>query len=108
MDAVIVKDLQHPFVCYSYRPCLATVEQNRPCPLYVPRPKTGLRAREFGTSKINPSSDLLGALAVYDEHRAELLEFVNTLPLLTIKQYGLVLLTRNEVFEALPTATAWR
>ncbi len=27
-DAVIVKDLQHPFVSYSYWPCLATVEQN--------------------------------------------------------------------------------
>ncbi len=28
-DAVIVKDLQHPFVGYSYRPRLATITQNR-------------------------------------------------------------------------------
>ncbi len=28
-DAVIVKVLQHTFVGYLYRPCLATIEQNR-------------------------------------------------------------------------------
>ncbi len=57
---VIAKDLQHPFVGYSYRPCLATVEQNRAhyCLVdavlctqryFTPRPKTRLQARECGT-----------------------------------------------------------
>ncbi len=40
---------------------------------FTPRPKTGLQARECGASKINPASDLLGALAVCDEHRDEVL-----------------------------------
>ncbi len=50
------------------------------------RPKTGLQARECGTSEINPASYLLGALAVCNEQRAEVLEFVNILQGLTIKQ----------------------
>ncbi len=55
-----------------------------------------MQAIECGTSKINSASDLLGALAVCDEHRAEVLEFVD-LPLgLTIKQDSLALLTRDE------------
>ncbi len=33
----------------------------------------GLRARECGTVKVNSISDLLGALAVCDEHRARTL-----------------------------------
>ncbi len=44
-------------------------------------------------SKINPASYLLGALAVCDEHRAEVLEFVNIHQGLTINQDSLVLLT---------------
>ncbi len=56
---------------------------------------TGLNARECGTSKINPASDLLGALAVCDEHRAEVVELVNTLQRLSIKHDGLALLTRD-------------
>ncbi len=89
MDAVIVKDFQNPFVSYSYRPCLATVEQNRAhyC-LVDPALCTQLyfTPRECGTSKINPASDLLGVLAVCHEHRIEVLEFVNILQWLTMKQ----------------------
>ncbi len=59
---------------------IPTVEQNRAhyflldsaqCkPRYfTPRPKTGLQARECGTLKINPASDLLGVLADCEEHR---------------------------------------
>ncbi len=58
--------------------------------------KERMQATKCGTSKINPASYLLGALAVCDEHRAELLEFVNILQGLTIKQDSLVLLTRDE------------
>ncbi len=103
MDAVIVKDLLHPFVGYSYRPRFTTEEQNRAHYCLVdpalcthryltPRPKTGLQARECGTSKINPASDFLGAPTVYDKHQAEVLEFVSILQGLTIKQDGLALL----------------
>ncbi len=46
--------------------------------------------------KINPASDLLVALAVCEEHRAEVLESVHNLLGPTIKQYGLALLTRDE------------
>ncbi len=63
---------------------------------FTPRPKTGLQARECGTSKINPASYLFGALAVCDEHRAEVLEFVHILQGLTLKQDSLALLTRDE------------
>ncbi len=42
--------------------------------------------------KINSASYFLDALAVYDEHRAEVLEFVNIVQGLTIKQNGLALL----------------
>ncbi len=62
---------------------------------FMPRPKTGLQVRECGTSKINPASDLLGALVVCDEHRAEVLEFARIHQGLIIKQDGLVLLTRD-------------
>ncbi len=47
-------------------------------------------------SKINPASDLLVALVVCEEHRAEVLESVHILQGPTIKQHGLVLLTRDE------------
>ncbi len=39
--------------------------------LFRPRPKTGLKAGECGTYKVCPASDIFGALAVCDEHRAE-------------------------------------
>ncbi len=54
----------------------------------MPRSKTGLQTRECGTSKSNPASDHLGALAVCDEHQAEVLEFVFILLELTTKQDG--------------------
>ncbi len=47
-------------------------------------------------SNVNPASDLLGALAACDEHLAEVLEFVNILQGLTIKQDILALFTRDE------------
>ncbi len=47
-------------------------------------------------SKINPASDLIGAQAVCYEHRTEVLELVNNLQRLTIKQDGLALHTRDE------------
>ncbi len=50
----------------------------------TPRPKTGLQTRECGPSKINRASEILGALAVCDEHRVKVLEFVNILLGLTI------------------------
>ncbi len=45
---------------------------------------------------INHASGLLGALAVCDKYQAEVLEFVNILQGLTIKQDSLALLTRDE------------
>ncbi len=51
--------------------------------------------------KINPASHLLGALVVCDEQRAEVLEFVNILQGLTIKQDSLALLTRDECWHHL-------
>ncbi len=51
---------------------------------------------ECGTGKINPVSDLLGALAVCDEHRAQVIEFVNIIQGLAIKRDGLALLARDE------------
>ncbi len=96
----LVNDLQHTFVG-------GTVEQNRAHYFLVdpalctqryfrPRSKTGWQARECETSKINSASDFLGALAVCDEHRAGVLEFVNILQELTIKPDGLAVLTRDE------------
>ncbi len=46
-------------------------------------------------SKISPVSDLFGAWDVRDEHRAEIIEHVNILQLLTISQDGLVLPTTD-------------
>ncbi len=63
---------------------------------FAPRSKTGLKARECGTSKINLASDLLGALTVCYEHQVEALECVNFHQGLTIRQDGLVLLTTDE------------
>ncbi len=60
---------------------------------FTPRPKAGLQARECRTSKINPASDLLVALAVCDEHGADVLELVHIIAGLTIKQDSLALLT---------------
>ncbi len=60
-----------------------------------------MQARECGMSKINPASDLLGALAVCDEHRAEIPEFVHIIQGLTIKQDSLALLTRDECWHHL-------
>ncbi len=60
------------------------------------RPKTGMQAKECGTSKTNPASDLLGALAVWDDHQAEVLEFVHILQGLTFKKDSLALLTMDE------------
>ncbi len=101
------KNRQHHFVSCSYWLRLATVEQNRArhclehptlCmrQYFRSRPKTRLLTRKCGTGKINPVSDLFGSLAVGDEYRAEVLEFVNTLQGLTIRHDGLALLTRNE------------
>ncbi len=41
------------------------------------------------------NSNLVGAQAVCDKHRAKVLEFVNILQRLTIKQDALALLTRD-------------
>ncbi len=98
-DAVIVR--QHSFICCSYRPHLATVEQNRahhgpahPV-LFTQRyiaslPKTGLRARKCKARQTNPASNLFGTLAVYGEHLADVLEFVNILRGLAIEHSVLV------------------
>ncbi len=47
--------------------------------------QTGFQARECGTSTINPVPYLLVSLVVCDEHRIEVLGFVNILQGLTIK-----------------------
>ncbi len=73
-----------------------------------------MQAREGRTSKNSTCFEHVGALAVCDEHRAEVLEFINTFQGLTIKQDNLALLTSavvTLVFEALmviPAAAAWR
>ncbi len=46
---------------------------------FTPRPKAGLQAREYGTDKINRTTDLFSGLAVCDEHLAEKLELINIL-----------------------------
>ncbi len=47
-------------------------------------------------ARLISASDLLGALGVCDEHRFEVLEFINILQGLIIKQDNLALLTRDE------------
>ncbi len=59
----------------------------------MPKQQQQLQAKEYGTVKIKSASNLFGALAVSDKHRAE---FVNILQGLTIKQDGLALLTSDE------------
>ncbi len=54
-----------------------------------------LQARECQTDRISTVSDIFSALAICDEHRSEVLEFVKILQGLTIKQEGLALLTRD-------------
>ncbi len=87
-DSVFVNGRKHPFVGHSYWSRLVTIEQNRAhrClvdPVFsaqrylTPRPKTGLQAREFATGKIISALHHVGALAVCDTHRAEVLEFVS-------------------------------
>ncbi len=56
---------------------------------FKPRPKAGLQVRECGTSKIYPAYDVPNALAVCDDHRAEVLQFFHILQGLTIKQDSL-------------------
>ncbi len=75
-----------PNLCASRVECVGCCHCQRPinpapCEqrYFRPQLKTGLRARECGTSKIKPASDLFGVLAVCDEHRAEVLEFANIL-----------------------------
>ncbi len=43
------------------------------------RPKIGLQVKEIVRGKINAASDQFGALAACNEHRAEVLGFVNIL-----------------------------
>ncbi len=66
----------------------------RPCPLYATifyaATKDRFGGPECGTDKINPAFDLLGVLTVGDEHRVEVLKFVN------IRQGDLALLVRDE------------
>ncbi len=94
VDIVIVKDLQHPFVGHPNWPRFATVEQNLShhcladpalCThrYFTSEPKTRLQSKECVSGKINPASDIFGALAVCDLHRTEVLELVNILQELT-------------------------
>ncbi len=70
---VTFEDRQHHFVGYSYWQRLATVEQNRAlhCPVdpalctqqyFTPQ----TNPKECKTGKINPASNLFGALAVFE------------------------------------------
>ncbi len=96
-DAVIGKDLQHPFVGHLCWPRFATVEKKQlhhglvdPALFtqryFTTRPKTGLQTRECTTGKFNPACDLFGALTVCDEDKTELLWLVNIHKWLAIKQ----------------------
>ncbi len=71
----------------------------RYCPLnatiFYAATKDRITGERMQTSKINPASYLLGALAVCDEHRAEVLKSFNILQGLTIKQDSLALLPRD-------------
>ncbi len=106
-DAVIAKDLKQHLVSYTFRPCIATVEQNRAhyclvdAAICTARPKIGSQVRECGTNKINAASDFIRVLAVCYEHRVEVLEFVNIPQGHTIKQGGTTLLTRAECWHHL-------
>ncbi len=71
--SVTFEDRQHQFVRYSYWQRLATVEQNRVhhfpvgpalCTQRYFTPQTN--TKECETGKINPASDLFGALAVFE------------------------------------------
>ncbi len=70
----------------------------RPCSLdatiFQTLSKTGLKGRECKPSTINHASDLLDAMAVCDEHRAEVLEFVNNLQRLTACATVILTITR--------------
>ncbi len=98
VDAVIVKDCQHPFISHPCWPRFRTTAplHGRPdlCTqrYFTLQPRT----RECGTGKINSASDIFGALAVCDENRMELFELVNILQWRTITQNDLVLLNRDE------------
>ncbi len=83
---------------------LSALLPGRPSPLYATifHAATKNRARECETSKIKHASDLLGALAVCDKHRDEVLEFVNIFQGLIIRQNGLALLTSMKHFHGLP------
>ncbi len=50
--------------------------------------KIGLQARKYETAKIGLGSDLIGALAVFDEPRAETLGLVNFFQGLIVWQDG--------------------
>ncbi len=96
IECPFFKDHQHPFVGHSHWPRSENVQQNR-CrhclvdpalctqQYIMSRPKTGLQTRECRKSKINPASDLLGALNVCKEYRADVLEFVHIPQGLAIK-----------------------
>ncbi len=64
----------------------------RPCPLYATIFDAVIKDRIAGEGMRN-EEDLLGAVAVCDEHRANVLEFFHILQGLTIKQDNLALLT---------------
>ncbi len=82
VDAVIVRDHQHPFVCCSYWPRLATVDLNRNARNDMSRHD---QIQENRAGKVYPASDFFGALAVYGENPTEVLRFVNFLEGLIIK-----------------------
>ncbi len=46
--------------------------------------------------KINLASDLVGALAAYDENKTEVFELTNIFQVLTARQDGLALHTREK------------
>ncbi len=64
---------------------LSALLPGRPCSLYATIFHAAAKDRIAG--EIIPASDLLSALAVYDKHRAEVLEFFNILQGLNIKQH---------------------
>ncbi len=57
--------------------------------------RTELQTRECGTGKIDPGSDLLSVLAASNENKTDVLELVNILQWLIIKQDILELIIRD-------------
>ncbi len=85
--------LSMTFKCLSYSPRPANKEQIQAHYYLIDHAPYPQKRR---SGKLNPAFGLLVVLAVCDEHRAEVLPFINIIQRLAIKQGGFVLSTRDE------------